>query len=206
MSETVDLGFKVSPADDGNGVDFEVRGAGIGGGAWFGFIFFGAFIGLPITSLVNMDARTGGPVLATWLIVVGACTGIAFLMNSSRSQVQRFTVAPDAVRLNGKSYSKVEVSELLIRNSAGKTATNVSVDGGTVVFGTGITGAAFVGATVLGNSAKKIGASTGQAIQESMAKRGNAVCIRHGRKVIPLVQNLQEDDAVALFNEVAKVM
>ena len=206
MAERVDLGFKMEVAADGSGTDFEVRGAGIGGGAWFGFIFFGAFIGLPITFLVNMDARTGGPVLATWLIVVGLFTGIAFLMNSSRSQLYRFNVSKDAVRIEGKSYSKDDISEILVRNSAGKTATNVNVDGGTVVFGTGITGAAFVGATVLGNSAKKIGASTGQAIQESMAKRGNAVCIRHGRKVVPLAQNLQEDDAVALFNQLAKVM
>lgn len=202
MTENVDHGFSMKRGEAG-AVEFEARGSGIGGGAWFGIIFFGLFIGF---LAFLMQAFDKNPSATPSIVIIAISFGIAFLMSKQKSQTYQFKVSPDSVHVGGKEYKKSDISELLVRNSSGQAAHNVNVEGGTVVFGTGVAGAAYVGATVLGNSAKQIGAATGQAIQESLAKRGNSVCIRHGRKVVPLAGNLKEDDAVSLFNKVAETM
>ena len=196
MAESVDLGFEMNKSGDGRETTFTTRGAGIGAGAWVGIVFMGLFF----ASLIALIAESMG----TFVIITAISVGLAYLMSSSRSKEYTFIVTPDLIKAGGKEYAKSDVSELLIRNSSGNTAGQAQVEGGTVVFGTGVTGMAYVGATALGNSAAKIGDSTGKAIQASMAKRGNALCIRHGRKVVPLAKNMQEDDAVALFNKVAE--
>ncbi|MDF2142928.1 hypothetical protein [Paenirhodobacter sp. CAU 1674] len=204
MVQNVDLGFHMVEAD--NGTTFAITGAGIGGGAWFGFFFAGAIVGLPITLMVNMDAKTGGPVFVTWLLVVFSALGIALWMNSARSKFYRFIVTRDTLEVDGKSYAKRDISELLVRDSAGHMAGSVPVQGGTVIVGTGVVGAAVVGAAALGNAASKMGEAAGMAITQSLAKRGNSVCIRHGRHVIPLARYLKEGDAVALFNTLREVL
>jgi uncharacterized membrane protein len=185
-------------SDDGREITFQTRGSGIGAGAWVGIVFMGVFFGFLIALIMES--------FVALFVLIALCVGIAFLMSTSRSQEYTFSVTPDLIKAGGKEYAKSDVSEILIRNSSGNTAGQAQVEGGTVVFGTGVTGMAYAGATTLGNSAKKIGDSTGKAIQESMAKRGNALCIRHGRKVVPLAKNMQEDDAVALFNKVTEVV
>jgi hypothetical protein len=193
MPESVDLGFKVEPAKSGEGLDFEVRGAGIGGGAWFGIGLLGFIFGI-LASLWNLNGFTP-------LIVVFALSMlVAFLMDAARKESYRFHISPNFFQVRGKEYSKSNVSEILIQNRAGQTATSVNIRGGSVVFGTGVVGVAYVGATMLSNAASSIGRGAGDAIRDSLAKRGNSVCIRHGRKVVELAGNLTEDDAVALFN------
>jgi hypothetical protein len=193
----------MSKPQDSDTTTFDIKGSGLGAGAWFGILFFGAFIAV---LLLLAQAFQRNPSLVPSLVAIGAAVILGFLLHRARSKTYRFAVSPDAVRVDDKDYNKADISELLIRNGAGATYQQVTVDNGTVIYGTGLTGAAMVGARALGNASRQIGAATGLAVQQSMAKNGNAVCIRHGRKVIALAKYQREDDAVALFKKVAETM
>ncbi len=199
MAVSVDQGFEETSENGGTTTRLAIHGSGIGPGAWFGFGFFGLIMG-GLVSLI-MLAETVMPFLVVFL----GCLGIAALLQKFRTERFEFEISETLIRTaDNREYLKTDISELLIQNKSGQNIQSANTEGTTLVFGTGVTGAAFVGAQVLGNSAKKLGAASGEAIQESMAKRGFSLCIRHGRKVIPLAKYLTEDDAVALFNKVAQ--
>ncbi|UWR87832.1 hypothetical protein [Phaeobacter inhibens] len=204
MAEKVDLGFNVNTSADGSNHQFQIRGAGIGIGAWIGLIFFGALLGIPICIFAAPDAvdfPTG-----IYLSVIGAFAGIAFFANLARSEIQNFAVGADYIHVGGKQYSTTDISEVMIRNKSGETSGAVKIEGGTVVVGTGISGVAMVGASALSNAASGIGQSTGAAIQESIAERGYEICFRYGKNIVPLARHLEEDIAVALFHKVSNIM
>ena len=200
----------MSVSEDGDATEFETRGAGIGAGAWIGIILAGGFFAL-IAFL--MQAFDRNPSATPSIVIMLAAVGIAFLINHLRTKTSTFAVGADEVTVGAggegsgaKSYAKSDISELLIRNNSGGASHSVKVEGGSVFIGSGVAGAAFIGAQSLNNAAGAIGRGAGEAIKQSLAKRGNAVCIRHGRKVIPLAKNLREDDATALFHKVAEAM
>lgn len=200
MAEQIDHGFSIETNDDGSVVRLGIKGAGIGGGAYFGFVF-AAFL---IAGLIALGFQSG----FVFFLLFAAITGLAIFMDARRKRTYEFEITPTAIRLpDGREYDKADISELLVRNKAGRATQTVSVDrGGVIVGGTGITGVAMAGGMALGNASKQMGAAAGQAIAESMAKRGYAVAIRHGRKVISLANYLKEDDAVSLFNKTAELL
>lgn len=199
MVEQVDHGFSIEKSDDGSTVRFSVNGAGIGGGAYFGLIFVGFLFG----GIISLVAQNG----AFFFVICGGVVGIAVLLDAGRKQLYEFEITPKSIRMPGEvEYNKSDISELLVRNESGKSTQSTSVGSSTVVVGgTGITGAAMVGGAILGNASQEMGAAAGQAISDSLAKRGYSVAIRHGRNVIPLARYLMEDDAASLFNKVEEL-
>lgn len=199
MVEKLDLGYTEQSLADGKQIKLSVQGAGIGFGAWFGFGFAGLLLG-GLVSLMLL-AETAMP----FVLVFGGCLSIAALLSSTRGGTQIVTLEEETIRLSdGREIKKTDISELFVKSSDGKNIQQASSSNGTIVFGSGAVGAAVVGAHVLNNGARQIGDATGKAIQESMAKRGFSVCVRHGRKVIPLAKYLREDDAISLFNRIAQ--
>lgn len=194
----LDDGFSIEPASDGSSTHFAINGSGIGGGAWFALVFaglfFGALLALPFGSF------------NVFYTIMAIAIGIAFLWDRRRKQRFAFEVTKNDVKApNGKRYAKADISELLIRNG-NAIAHSVSTHNTTVIAGTGITGAAMMGATAMGNAASGVGNAIGQSLAGSLAKRGNQLSIRHGRKVVPLAKYLREDDAIALFNKVSEAL
>lgn len=190
----IDHGFSMTTTPDGSCTSFAINGSGIGGGAWSAFIFFGLLFGFVALLAFNS--------LNALYLVMAVATGLAFLWDRHRKKRFFFEVTNDDVKTsNGQRYAKNDISELLIRNGDA-VAQSSSTSNTTVVAGTGVMGVAMVGASVVGNAAEGIGKATGQSLAKSLAKHGNQLCIRHGRKVIPLAKHLLEDDAIALFNKV----
>ncbi len=137
------------------------------------------------------------------IIMLGGFLGSAFMMSRSRSKRFVFDISPDTIRApNGKEYAKADISELLIRNSTGTSQVAQVQSSQVIVGGTGVTGMAMAGTAALSNTASGVGNAIGAGIANSLAERGYELCIRHGRKVIPLARFMREDDAVALFNTV----
>lgn len=201
-----DFGFSVTKdAEEKGRYDFEIRGSGIGAGAWGGFIFAGGLIGAPLTFLLTIEARSGAVILFTWLGFVGVALLFALWLHIMRSASHEFVVTQDAIHVEGFKIRKTDVAEIFIRSSDGNRATGIPVSSGTVVAGFGAPGALAVGAFALSNMGQTMGAAAGHAIKESLETRGYSVCIRHGRNVIPLAENLDEETALSLINEVAKV-
>ncbi|MGI6247755.1 MAG: hypothetical protein ACOYJQ_18640 [Pseudochelatococcus sp.] len=208
MKEKIEQGFTVTTSNDDPTVGVSINGSGIGFGAWFGLLFIGLLVGAPMALVAGMNG------FVATLAFFGL---VAFLWDRSRKRRYEFTVTETAVRMpNGKEYAKGDISELLIRNQSGKTVYAGRVEwtqSSTVVVGVGVTGAAMAGAAAinnvagsLGRAAGQMGADAGAAIKQSLARRGNALCIRHGRNVIPLAKYLREDDAIALFNKVRELL
>lgn len=207
IQSSIEFGFTIYRSSDGQEFGFEKQGGGIGGGAWLGFLFAGAIIGAPLTFLITVEsAKTFEDILVVWLAIIGAFGGLAYLLNLTRAQTYRFRITPDAICVNDKCYAKTNISELLVRNKSGRASASINVERGGVVIGGGATGAAYVAATALASGMRQMGEGAAEAIKDSMSKRGNSVCIRHGKRVIPLAQYMLEDDAKALLNKIAEIM
>lgn len=203
----VDDGFKVTPSVDGKSIRFEIKGAGIGVGAWIGFIIAGAFFGFFFSFFMYMIYRTKDPqTFANFGLFFAACLVIAFAWDRIRKQQFVFEVGDSSVRApDGQLFAKAEISEILLRNQ-GATAHSAAPQSTTIIAGTGLTGVAMAGANAMNNASASVGNAIGQSVAQSIAKRGNEVCIRHGRKVIPLARYLREDDAIGLFNKVRELI
>lgn len=200
MAEVVDHGFSIETSEDGSVTRLKMGGAGIGGGAFFGFGFAGLLIG----ALLALAAQNG----LVFFLIFGGSILVSCLMDANRKQQYEFEVTSSAVRLpNGKEYKKSDISELFVKNSSGQNTQSANVESGTIIVGgSGVTGAAVAGAAVLGNASKQMGAAAGQAISDSLAQRGYSVAIRHGRKVITLANHLKQDDAMSLFNKTSELL
>lgn len=200
-----DHGFTFTADDEEERYDFEVRGAGIGGGVWAGILFAGALLGAPITFLLTVERGTGTVVFLTFL----ACIGVAFLfalgLHLFRSSSQSFILTTDAVHVDGYQIRKSDVSALVIRSGDGDRVTQAPVSSGRVVLGFGAVGAAAAGAAALSSAAQSMGAAAGHSIKDSLGRNSYAICLVHGRRQIPLVENLDRMTAIALFQKVASV-
>ncbi len=203
----LDDGFSITPGADGKSIRFAIRGSGIGIGAWFGFILGGLFFGTILTALIAISYKMKDAAsLRTFLLMMAFALGSAFLWSRVRRQKFVFEISEGVVRApDGQTYARGDISEILIRNQ-GSVAHSAAPQSTTIIAGTGLTGVAMAGATAMGNAAAGVGNAIGQSVAQSIAKRGNEVCIRHGRKVIPLARYLREDDAIALFNKVRELL
>ena len=207
MIAAPDDGFSITPSADGKSTRFEISGSGIGIGAWFGFILGGLFFGTIFTALIAISYKLKDAAsLRTFLLMMAIALGSAFLWSRLRTRKFVFEITDGAVRVpDGQAYAKADISEILIRNQ-GSTAHSAAPQSTTIIAGTGLTGVAMAGAAAMGNASAGVGNAIGQSVAQSLAKRGNEVCIRHGRKVVPLAKYLREDDAIALFNRVRELL
>lgn len=197
MTAKLDYGFAMTQTQDGKLTRFGVYGSGIGGGAWFAFIFGGLFFGGLMAIIFGMSG---------FVLVMIALIGSALLWDFSRKKRYEFEITDAIVRApNGVEYAKSDISEILIRNQNG-VAYSAPAHSSTFVVGTGSAGVALAGAIGLSNSAKQVGNALGEAVAQSLSKNGNEVCVRHGRKVIVLARHLKEDDAISLFNKIKELL
>ncbi len=199
----VDEGFTITPGTDGKSIEYSIGGSGIGIGAWVGFVLGGLFFGTLLTMILALSYKLNDAAsLRSFLLMMGIALGAAFLWDRARKQKFVFKITEGGVHApDGRHYAKADISEILIRNQ-GSTAHSAPPQSTTAVVGTGVTGVAMMGASAMSNVSAGVGNAIGQSVAQSLAKRGNEVCIRHGRKVIPLAKYLREDDAIALFNKV----
>ena len=206
MAEMLDLGFKMQISACGQEADFKVRGAGLGGGAITGFIIFTVIFGL-LAGVMNAGrSGTAGEFWTGAIVTFAIGVGIIFVVGNTKSKLYSFKVAPKNIEVGGREYAKSDISEVFVRSAQGKSVTQASITGGTIVWGNGIAGAAAVGAVAVSNAVGQISDGAAALARESMDKRSNAVCIRHGRSVIPLAENLEADVAISLFNKVTEVI
>lgn len=203
----VDDGFQITPSADGKSTRFEIKGAGIGMGAWVGFILGGIFFGFFFSLIMYIIYRTRDPATFTnYGLFLAACLMTAFVWDRIRKRQFAFEVNDTGVRApDGQLYAKVDISEILLRNR-GATAYAVPPQSTMVVGGTGVAGVTLAAAGAAGNISQGVGQAVGMAVSESLKKRSNEVCIRHGRKIVPLAKHLKEDDAIALFNKVRELI
>lgn len=199
----VDEGFTITPSADGKSIEYSITGSGIGIGAWIGFILGGLFFGTLFTMILAIAYKLNDAAsLRNFLLMIAIALGAAFLWDRARKQKFVFKITEGGVLApDGQQYAKADISEILIRNQ-GSTAHSAPPQSTTVMVGTGVTGIAMMGASAMSNVSAGVGNAIGQSVAQSLAKRGNEVCIRHGRKVVPLAKYLREDDAIALFNKV----
>jgi hypothetical protein len=206
MTEVLDLGFEMKTSVDGQGTEFKVRGSGLGGGAITGFTIFAIIFGL-LAGVMNAGmSGTAGDFWTGAIVTFAIGVGMILVIGNIKSKSYSFKVTPKNIEFGGRDYAKADISEVFVRNAQGKSATQATIVGGTIVFGNGIAGAAAVGAVAVSNAVGQISGSAAALARESMDKRSNAVCIRHGRNVIPLAENLEADVAISLFNKVTEVI
>lgn len=203
----VDDGFKVTSSADGKSTRFEIKGAGIGIGAWVGFIIGGVFFGFFFSLIMYMIYRTKDPATFTnYGLFFVVCLVAAFVWDRIRKQQFVFDVDEASIRgPDGQLYAKADISEILLRNS-GATAYAAPPQSTTVMGGTGVAGVTLAAAGAASNISQGVGQAVGMAVSESLKKRSNEICIRHGRNVVPLAKYLREDDAIALFNRVRELI
>lgn len=177
------FGFGITK--NGETTTYKYRGAGTGFGFWVFIVLFSPLFG----ALATLMAKSGQIFfIGIGLVVVGG-----LLFHISRRAKGQFSVSPDTISKNGKEYDMSKVSELLWGTGKGKSFTSQ----GTVMVGTGVAGSAVVAASAISEGIGAIAA-------ESISKRSFTVSIRYGRRVITLAENMTEDVAISLFNEVGK--
>lgn len=203
----LDHGFIVTAENDDKVIHFAVDGSGVGGGAWVGFVIAGLFFGLLFTLIAALAYKLDNTGFVTvFCMFFAGILGLGLIWELVRRQLFAFSITEDTVLApDGKEYDKSNVSELLIRNSGTTVYNAPSSQSTTFIAGTGVVGTAMVASAAIGNASSEIGSAIGSAVSSSLQKRSNEVCIRYGKKVVPLARYLEEDKAIALFNNLQKM-
>jgi hypothetical protein len=185
-------GFKVTNTEVGR--EFRFRGSGIGLGTFIALTILGALLGF----IVGMSG--GVPALA--LVTGLAAAVIASLLFVIRLSVQRFTLTPNAIRLDGKSYSVANISciEIINKPAGGRVFEAERRGMQFFVGGTGAGGAALAVGSVLSNAASTFGADLRRMLDRSRIKHEYQICIRYGAKLVPVAKYLSENKCLSLFN------
>jgi len=205
----VDEGFSLTADADRKALCFAIKGAGIGFGAWFGMLLGGVVLGGLLAAMMSPFSDGGAEAFfARWFLMFMIAFGWAFLWALLRKRQYYFEITDvDVLAPDGQRYARNHISEILLRNKGTDIySSSPQQSSGVVVAGTGLRGAALVAGAAAQQIGASIGHAIGQSISGSVSKRNNEVCIRHGRKVIPLARYLREDDAISLYNKVTEVL
>lgn len=165
--EPADRGYTVRREGDTTTVAY--KGAGAGGGYWFGVILFGLIV--------------GGALAAAWGalafgITMAVMVGLGLLGQAQRSGTGQFSVTDRHFIKGSNAYARSEVTELLVRNRATEKRSDNNSIGNAIVVG---------------------------AIRKGVEGRSFELCLRMGRKVVVLADNLTEPTANAMLKEVQQL-
>ena len=191
--QAVDEGFETTLSNNGKETTFTLKGAGVGLPQIVMFAVLGL---LPAVGL--------GPGILIFMIPIYAVFAYAIWY---RSRSQSFTVGSEAITKKGKSYAIKDISEVMIANDAQESLASAkpSVSGGLIIVGGGATAAAMAAGSIMGSAAHNRVTGAGRVAKRDAAKKGFSIKIRHGRKRIRLVDSLDEDTAISVFNKIIRI-
>lgn len=140
------------------------------------------------------------------LFTVGLSILIVFLINRSR-KAGSFSISKNEIEINQVKYDRNDIKRIYIKDPKGNQYRSTSNNGqGFFVVGTGVTGAALVGASVTSNMASNTARASSEMINGAIHKVNFKIEFLYGNKKIILAKGLTENNAYVLFDKILDLL